>query len=77
MQMATGEQTDAETLGGAEMHSTVSGVSDQLASNEREAIRKARAWIDSLQWSKPLSHTLMTIEEPLFPIGTISNGAHI
>ncbi|KAI8067806.1 ClpP/crotonase-like domain-containing protein [Gongronella butleri] len=41
VQMATGEVTDAESLGGAEMHSRVSGVSDQLASDEYDGIRKA------------------------------------
>ncbi|ORX46119.1 ClpP/crotonase [Hesseltinella vesiculosa] len=34
VQMATGEITDAESLGGADMHSRVSGVSDQLAVDE-------------------------------------------
>ncbi|KAI9307474.1 ClpP/crotonase-like domain-containing protein [Cunninghamella echinulata] len=34
VKMATGEETDAESLGGADMHSRVSGVSDQLANDE-------------------------------------------
>jgi acetyl-CoA carboxylase carboxyltransferase component len=32
--MATGEVVDAEALGGATMHSTVTGLSDQLAVDE-------------------------------------------
>ena len=35
--MATGEETDHEELGGAEMHAAVSGVSDYLAEDERDA----------------------------------------
>lgn len=34
--MATGEVVDAEALGGATMHSTVTGLSDQLAVDECE-----------------------------------------
>jgi acetyl-CoA carboxylase carboxyltransferase component len=34
VKMATGEITDAEELGGADMHSTVTGLSDQLAIDE-------------------------------------------
>ena len=42
VKMATGEETGHEELGGAEMHSLVSGVSDYLAEDERDAIRLAR-----------------------------------
>ncbi|CAG8498144.1 10121_t:CDS:2 [Scutellospora calospora] len=41
VQMATGEIVDAESLGGADMHSRKSGVSDQLALDEHDAISKA------------------------------------
>lgn len=42
VKMATNEEVDDETLGGAAMHSRVSGVSDYLARDEREGIRLAR-----------------------------------
>ena len=42
VKMATGEVTDHEALGGAEMHSRVSGVSDYLAEDEMDAIRLGR-----------------------------------
>ncbi|KAH6717401.1 propionyl-CoA carboxylase beta chain [Leptodontidium sp. MPI-SDFR-AT-0119] len=45
VKMATGEIVDAEALGGATMHSTVTGLSDQLAIDELDAIRKAREWV--------------------------------
>ncbi|KAI5235440.1 beta subunit of 3-methylcrotonyl-CoA carboxylase [Aureobasidium subglaciale] len=44
VKMATGEVTDAETLGGAEMHASVTGLADQLATDEFDAIQKARRW---------------------------------
>ena len=42
VKMATGEVVDDESLGGAETHSKISGVSDFLAENEHDAIRIAR-----------------------------------
>lgn len=34
VKMATGEVVDAETLGGADMHATVTGLADQIATDE-------------------------------------------
>ncbi|OAL34336.1 hypothetical protein AYO20_06389 [Fonsecaea nubica] len=45
VKMATGETVDAEDLGGAEMHATVTGLADQLAVDEFDAIQKAREWV--------------------------------
>ncbi|OQV08555.1 Carboxyl transferase domain-containing protein [Cladophialophora immunda] len=45
VKMAIGETVDAEDLGGAEMHATVTGLADQLAVDEFDAIRKARQWV--------------------------------
>lgn len=42
VKMATNEVTDEESLGGATMHSTISGVSDYLAEDEQDAVRLAR-----------------------------------
>ncbi|KAG2186850.1 hypothetical protein INT44_003077 [Umbelopsis vinacea] len=75
VQMATGEVTDAESLGGADMHSRISGVSDQLAVDELDAIRKAREWVSHLNWTKvgqlPKRHLLSNFEEPLYPADDI------
>ncbi|CAI4211994.1 unnamed protein product [Parascedosporium putredinis] len=46
--MATGEVTTAEELGGAEMHTSVSGVGDAFAGDEFEACALARNWVLSL-----------------------------
>jgi acetyl-CoA carboxylase carboxyltransferase component len=48
VKMATGEIVDSEALGGAEMHSTKSGLSDTLASDEFSAILAARRWVRSI-----------------------------
>lgn len=52
VKMATGEVADEEELGGAEMHSRVSGVSDFLAADERDALRLGRAIVKRLNWRK-------------------------
>jgi acetyl-CoA carboxylase carboxyltransferase component len=50
--MATGEESDDESLGGAEMHSRISGSSDFLAVDERDALRLARRCVARLNWRK-------------------------
>jgi acyl-CoA carboxylase subunit beta len=52
VKMATGEETTHEDLGGAAMHSRVSGVSDYLAEDERDGIRIAREIMAHLNWRK-------------------------
>ena len=52
LKMATGEEADDESLGGAEMHSRVSGLSDQLAADEHDAIRLGRRIVARLNWRK-------------------------
>ncbi len=52
VKMATGEETDDESLGGAEMHSRISGSSDFLALDEHDAIRQARRVVARLNWRK-------------------------
>jgi acetyl-CoA carboxylase carboxyltransferase component len=42
VKMATGEESDDESLGGAEMHAKVSGLADYLAVDEVDAIRIGR-----------------------------------
>jgi acetyl-CoA carboxylase carboxyltransferase component len=62
VKMATNEETDEESLGGAEMHSRISGVSDYLAEDERDAIRLGRAIVAHLNWRK-LGHAKMQAPE--------------
>ncbi|MGV3653715.1 MAG: acyl-CoA carboxylase subunit beta [Noviherbaspirillum sp.] len=50
LKAATGEIATEEELGGAEMHTSISGLGDYLAEDDRDAIRIAREIMDSLQW---------------------------
>ena len=52
VKMATGEESDDESLGGAEMHARVSGLADFLAEDERDAIRIGRRIVARLNWRK-------------------------
>ena len=52
VKMATGEESDDESLGGAEMHARVSGLADYLAVDEQDAIRVGRRIIARLNWRK-------------------------
>lgn len=45
---ATGERVDMESLGGARMHSTVSGVTDHLAENDAHALKLTREIVQHL-----------------------------
>jgi len=50
VKMALGEEVDDEALGGAQMHGSVSGVTDWIAADERDAIRLGRAIVKQLGW---------------------------
>ncbi len=52
VKMATGEEADDESLGGAEMHARVSGLADHFAVDELDAIRIGRRIVARLNWSK-------------------------
>ncbi|MEB4211934.1 acyl-CoA carboxylase subunit beta [Mycobacterium sp. 94-17] len=52
VKMATGEESDDESLGGAEMHARVSGLADYFAVDEIDAIRIGRRVVARLNWVK-------------------------
>lgn len=52
VKMATGEESDDESLGGAEMHARISGLADYLAVDEPDAIRLGRSIVRRLNWTK-------------------------
>ena len=52
VKMATGEEADDETLGGASMHARTSGSADHLAVDEVDAIRLGRQIVRNLNWRK-------------------------
>ena len=64
VKMATGEESDDETLGGAKMHSEVSGLSDYLAEDEMDAIRLCRNVVSHLHWEKQGKEPTLIGDEP-------------
>src|SRR3954470_21666531 len=54
VKMATGEDTDDERLGGAQMHATRSGLADYIAEDERDGIRLARQAVARLNRSSTM-----------------------
>ena len=64
VKMATGEESDDETLGGAQMHSEVSGLSDYLAEDEMDALRICREVVSHLNWSKKGPEPKIESSEP-------------
>jgi 3-methylcrotonyl-CoA carboxylase beta subunit len=63
---ATGEEIDAENLGGADVHTRISGVADYLANNEEEALKKAREIFAHLPKQEKFKLDRNTPEEPLY-----------
>ncbi|PPQ85488.1 hypothetical protein CVT26_015259 [Gymnopilus dilepis] len=65
---ATGENVDAETLGGGLMHSTESGVTDHLARDDAHALTIARGIVGDLgHAARTLAPPAATPEDPLYP----------
>ncbi|MFJ5989106.1 acyl-CoA carboxylase subunit beta [Lentzea sp. NPDC092896] len=70
VKMATGEDSDDESLGGATMHGATSGLADFVAEDETDAIRLARRVVARLNWRK-LGPQPAAIEEPKFDADSI------
>ena len=64
VKMATNEIANEEELGGAEMHSKISGVSDYLAEDELDGIRIARELMEIVKTTEPQLIPENNIEEP-------------
>lgn len=65
LKAATGEIATDEDLGGAAMHSQISGVGDYLAENDADGIRQAREIVAALPW--PQDADTRAYKPPLFP----------
>ncbi|QNG19726.1 acyl-CoA carboxylase subunit beta [Rhodococcus triatomae] len=65
VKMATGEESDDEALGGAEMHARTSGLADYFAVDEQDAIRIGRSIVRRLNWTKKGPAPRAEIAEPL------------
>ncbi|HEY2895256.1 MAG TPA: carboxyl transferase domain-containing protein, partial [Pirellulales bacterium] len=66
VKMATGEESNDEELGGAEMHSRISGLSDYLAEDELDALRIGREIVANLGWKKLGPTPCQDFAEPLY-----------
>ena len=62
---ATGEIVTAEALGGGELHSRVSGVTDHLAENDAHALGMTRSIVASLNRVRP---ALLATRAPIAPV---------
>ncbi len=63
---ATGEEVTAEELGGADVHTRISGVADHLADDDAHALEIARAIVANLGGAKTLPADRIEAEEPAF-----------
>ena len=64
---ATGEIVSAEELGGADVHTRISGVADHFAQNDHHALAIARQIVGRLNRMKSLTLDVTEPREPLFP----------
>ncbi|HZJ04227.1 MAG TPA: carboxyl transferase domain-containing protein [Nocardioidaceae bacterium] len=60
VKMATGEEADDESLGGAQMHARTSGLADYLAVDEHDALRIGRRIVARMNWRKAVTHPART-----------------
>jgi 3-methylcrotonyl-CoA carboxylase beta subunit/propionyl-CoA carboxylase len=61
---ATGEEVPAEELGGADVHTRLSGVADYLADDDAHALHQARVVLSTLNRVKQMPADLIATEEP-------------
>jgi 3-methylcrotonyl-CoA carboxylase beta subunit/propionyl-CoA carboxylase len=63
---ATGEEVMAEELGGADVHTRISGVADYFAEDDAHALQQARTIVSTLHTVKQLPADRTTPEDPLY-----------
>ncbi|WP_433870448.1 carboxyl transferase domain-containing protein [Saccharopolyspora sp. CA-218241] len=68
---ATGEEVTAEELGGGELHSRTSGVTDHLAVDDADALRRMRAIVATLGPRAPRPWDVAPVREPAVDPGEL------
>ena len=63
---ATGEIVTAEELGGADVHTSISGVSDHFAVNDVHAIQICRNIFETLGYKEKTKLEILDVEEPFY-----------
>ena len=66
LKAATGEDATEEELGGAVMHTSISGLGDYLAEDDRDAIRIAREVVGQLEWERPSAQAHRSFKPPRY-----------
>ncbi|MFM8767306.1 MAG: acyl-CoA carboxylase subunit beta, partial [Rubrivivax sp.] len=69
LKAATGEVATEEELGGAVMHTSVSGLGDYLAEDDRDALRLAREILAKIAWDRAAASAA-----PAAPAGALPSG---
>ncbi len=64
---ATGEEVDAEALGGGDVHARISGVVDHLAADDTQALAMARQIVAGLHLRRPERVARRPVAPPLYP----------
>ena len=77
VKMATGEDADDESLGGADMHARTSGLADYLAHDEHECIAIGREIVEHLNWRKHGPGATDAPDEPLYDAGELLDIASV
>lgn len=68
---ATGEEVTSEDLGGADVHTKISGVADYLAKNDGHALEILRNIVENLPPKQTPIHLFSTPKDPLYPIDEV------
>jgi acetyl-CoA carboxylase carboxyltransferase component len=63
---ATGEEVTAEELGGADVHTRLSGVADYFAQDDADALQLCRTIVSTLHVAKQLPADMTAVEEPKY-----------
>ncbi|MEK6222185.1 MAG: methylcrotonoyl-CoA carboxylase [Chloroflexota bacterium] len=64
---ATGEDVTAEELGGADVHTRLSGVADHFAEDDEHALEIVREIVETLNHPKTIQAQVIAPEDPLYP----------
>jgi len=68
---ATGEEVSAEELGGAVVHTSISGVADHLADNDQDALQKCRDIFETIQVPNRQLLDMKPSKDPLYDLEEI------
>ena len=68
---ATGEEVDAQDLGGASIHCEKSGVTDHFAVDDKDALQTTRNIVAHLNRKKTVPVATRAVEEPAYPLEEI------